>query len=269
MNHPEHLVVYCPTQDIIDRIQQNGELVSEWTDDTERELLFSLDEPLFRTRNFNRWLLKQTRSDSNIIMGRSNPNEVEDWIKSDKSVEDELFIDDLISEEAGDIADVIRNTSNGGDIRKYILSGVDNRFTIDFSLGRSQEVTSTGMEPLPVDDIDDLIEYGCLSDKPINTNKFQYLKPSRIQKWATNVRENWSVECGAHGRLCFPENGGFSGELSGFVVFEADKNIEMWCREQWCSNGSRSYPYIRPDEFEVYTDTEPGVPRDAIQMLWY
>lgn len=278
MSREEFLLVYNAPDEVIDRVQQHADLIAEWGNTgSDHELLFKLEQTLYNLRDLELWLREQTHKNyTDMIVHPSRPNEVAEWITTDKTVRDRLSIYDLVYDGDDAVADVVAAASPGGDIRKYLSTAYHFRFSIEFSLFGPRKVSITGMNPLSIEHIEQLMALDVIHDEPIRDERPQYPEANRILKWAEIVDDEWGLESAALGTIHFPwgdDNRPQAG-LDGFVIYDADEDVKEWCSDRWLAVDSWSNrnelpdPYMYPDEFDLRLSDQDWVPSDALRMWW-
>lgn len=277
MSRQEFLLIYRPENEVIDKVQDYGEVVSEWGHGSEVELMFELDETLYNNQDLRKWLEEKTHTEyTDMVVHPSRPSEVAEWIQTDKTVYDRLTIDDLVPEYYTGVAEVIKSESPGGDIRKYANTLYGSQFSIDFNLFGSRKVNITGMDPFSMKSVERLVELGRVEDGLQKNTLPQYPPARRILEWASLVDDKWGLECGASGALHFDRGSDEQpiGGFDGFVIFDADERVRHWCDKRWMAVDSWSnrdqldYPFMYPSEYSLYTTSEGWIPRDALRMWW-
>jgi len=158
----DYIIAYNPNDEVIDRLIDNGKLVAEWGDNTDEELLFKLRNSLFNEKELRHFLTEQTYNNLNMVISEINSkSEILEWIESHKTFEDCLDITDFLPENKQNVCDIINKESLGGDIRKYMSSLYGGqKFSINFSLFRSRDISITSMEPMSVSSIQSLLDEG-------------------------------------------------------------------------------------------------------------
>jgi len=264
----DHIIVFEPDEDVINKLFEYGNLVSTW-DNGEKELLFELDNNLYSERELNSWLREKSQDDFNMVISKiSSKSEIYEWLDSDKEYENRLNIDDFIPEHS-EMCEIINEESPGGDIRKYmntIYGG--QKFSINFSLFNSQDITITGMEPMSMFTVQKLFDKEFVDTSAYKGEKLYYPPAKRILEWSNIVEERWNLECGARGSFHNPY-GTDTVELgfNGFVIYDADEEVKQWCNERWNSE-EIAYPFMCPDEYDLLLESEKSIPRSAIRMWW-
>lgn len=277
MSRTEHLIVYRPTEEIINRILNRATLVEEWTGDGDkREILFEMDDSISREKDLRDFLYEQINKENpETVIGTSYPSESAEWIDSETSLRDRLTIHDLLPNEP-EVADVIYQESRGGDIRKYVNTLYGQKFSIDFKLARSQKINITGMEPMTPESMRTLLDIGVVEKGLYRYENPQYPPAERILLWDELVNKEWGLETGGMGSIHIPyrDHRDISAGFDGFVIYDADQQVKNWCDQRWNAVDSWSnrdeldFPFMYPDEYDLRLDSEKWVTRSAIRMWW-
>lgn len=268
----DHVIAYNPDDEVIDRLLENGKLLAEWGENTDKELLFELHDSLFNKQELEDFLREQTRDRFDTVISRINSrSEVSEWVESDKTFEDRLYITDFLSENKHtEVCNIIDTESLGGDIRKYMTSLYGGqKFSINFSLFRSRDISITSMEPMSMSCVKGLLDEGIANEGLYKGKNLYYPPAERIIKWSEIVNNEWGLECGSLGAVHNPYNSDeIEAGFTGFVIYDADKEVKNWCDERWDSSGDIEYPFMRPDEYDLRLESNEWTPRSAIRMWW-
>lgn len=272
------LFLYRPSDEAVDRVSRNGTIIEEWDEGTDNhELLFELDESLYNNDNLRDWLSEQTHKvNLDMVVQETRPNQTAEWIQSDRTVRDRLTIHDLVYDGQEEVADIISDISPGGDIRKYLTAhSLSRRFSIEFGLSRTRDITITGMDPLSMDGVQRFMDVGICDADVYKDQHPHYPSAQRILEWANRVDGAWGLECGAIGSISFPwKDRDIEAGFDGFCIFEADEEVKEWCDDRWSAVDSWAYreqleyPWMYPDEYDLRFDTEEWCPHTAIRMWW-
>lgn len=273
----DYILAYRPTTEILDRLQENADILEKWSYDDYDEYLFMLDESLSENMNLKNWLSNQTYNKSRgTVINAFGQNIVDNWMKNDIDLRETCTIHKLIEDKP--VADLIHCESFGGDVKKYInprYGGV-SRFSIDFKLFRTRDIRITGMEPMSIDSVKKLIDLNVCSGSLKKGQDPVYPPPARLVKWADIVEDEWGLECGANGSIHISGHDRKDIEVgfSGFIIYDADEKVKEWCDERWYNveNWSDRHnidnPYMYPDEYDLRSRDEEYTPRSAIRMWW-
>jgi|AntDeeMinimDraft_6_1070357.scaffolds.fasta_scaffold01519_3 hypothetical protein len=268
----DHVIAYNPNDEVIDRLLEDGKLLAEWGENTDKELLFKLQNSLFNEKELEYFLCRQTYDNLDTVISRINSkSEILEWVESDKTFEDRLYITDFLSENKyAEVCNIINTESLGGDIRKYLSSLYGGqKFSINFSLFRSRDISITSMEPMSVSSVKGLLNEGIAKKGLYKGKKLYYPPPERIIKWSEMVNDEWGLDCGAIGAIHNPYR---SDEIdvgfTGFVIYDADEEVKNRCDKRWDSDNDIEYPFMRPYEYDLRLESNDWTPRSAIRMWW-
>lgn len=272
-----HLLLYQPTTTAINHAENHGELQAEWTNNNTTELLYELDAPFYNNSPLRDALREELQSDNDMVANSSRPSQIREIIESEKTVYDQLIIEDFLPNHHPELREILTTISPGGDLRKYIDTIYGKRFTINFGLGRSKDTTITAMEPFPTEYIQPLIDLNVASDDYQENSYPYYPEPKRILKWTDLVQDEWGLECAGNATMIFPRDVSELPKLvfDGFIIFDAEEPVNDWCNKRWLAVDSYAdkeqlLPFMLPDEYNFYktSETDSSIPRNAIRMWW-
>jgi len=261
----KHVIAYNPSDEMITTLLIHGNLLSEWNENNNREILVKLYDSLYNNKELEDFLHKEVRNNPNTIISKINSkSEIYEWLNTDKKFEDRLYITDILSNE--NVCDIINKESLGGDIRKYITSLYGGqKFSIKFSLYGSKKINTTSMEPMSISFVEKLLQNNIAPDN--KNNDFPYPNAKQIIEWSNIVKEEWSLNCGSMGVIHNSYDNVVNVGFNGFVIYDANKKVKKWCDTKWDIKEINP-PFMRPDEYDLRLKSEESVPISAIRMWW-
>ena len=273
------VIAYQPTAAILNVLEEHGESLATWDVENGEEHVYELTDSgkealtspgETRDEIYTEMVSHQpTVSVVSVLNGRKEQRR--HAVQTDTPVDERHYFNDLLPDHES-VADVLTTASPGGDARKYCVFTKFERFSLRFDCRRPYKTLITGLQPLNKKCVTDLIDGGYIDPSHADRQLRVYPDSEQLLEWADRVDEKWGLDCGFVGDVTV-RNGEVTVGFDGFTIHGVDETVKEWCDERWGDPDSAestdvTKPFMRPDEYGLYSREDSVVSEPVIRMWW-